>query len=113
MNASDLTWRRGWVIGAGLLSLVVPVTAIMLQQEPAAPFGDPARLSYYRQTVGALVLGIAFAVGAFVGTRARMPGWSRGLSLVLATLGLLISAYLLMTLIGSCGVGVLAGSCNP
>ncbi len=50
-------WRRGWVIGLALLSLVVPVAAVFVRSEPLVPFADPARLSYYRQMVVALIVG--------------------------------------------------------
>lgn len=109
-------WRRTWVIGLALLSFVLPMVAGFLRQEPAVPFADPARVSYYRQTVTALVLGIACAVGTFgtfVGTRALLPAWVRWLSVGLASLGVLISAYLLWSLIGTCGPGVIWGRCTP
>ena len=106
-------WQRGWVIGLALLSLVVPVAAGFLRNEPTVPFADPARLSYYRQTVVALVLGLACAIGAFVGIRTVPASGVRWLIVALAGLGVLISAYLLLALIGTCGVGVLGGACNP
>ena len=106
-------WRRGWVIGLALLSLVVPVATVFLRSEPAVPFADPARLSYYRQTVIALVVGLACAAGAFAGIRAVPASGLRWLSVALASLGVLISAYLLWALIGTCGLGVLGGACNP
>ena len=106
-------WRRGWVLGLALLSLAVPLAAVFLRSEPLVPFGDPARLSYYRQTVIALALALAAAVAAFVGQRTLTPVWARQLSVVLASLGLLIGVYLLWTLIGTCGVAVLWGNCNP
>ena len=106
-------WRRGWVIGLALLSIAVPVATVVLRNEPAVPFTDPARLSYYRQTVAALVVGLACAVGAFVGNRTVAAARVRWLSAALASLGVLISAYLLWALIGTCGLGVLVGACNP
>ena len=106
-------WRRGWVIGLALLSLVVPVATVFLRNEPAVPFADPARLSYYRQTVVALVVGLACAAGAFAGMRMVPASGLRWLSVALASLGVLISAYLLWALIGTCGLGVLGGACNP
>ena len=77
------------------------------------PFGDPARMSYYRQTTAALVLGFAAAGGALAGGRALQPAWLRLTSIVLAILGLLLGAYLLLGLIGSCGAPVLWGVCQP
>ena len=106
-------WQRGWVIGLALLSLIVPVAAGFLRNEPTIPFADPARLSYYRQTVVALVLGLACAAGAFVGMRRVPAAGLRWLSVALASLGVLVSAYLLWALIGTCGLGVLGGACNP
>ncbi len=70
-------------------------------------------LSDYRPMVAALVLAIACAVGAFVSNRGLGPAWVRRLSVGLASLGMLLSAYLLWVLIGTCGAGVIVGSCNP
>lgn len=110
---SKRAWQRGSVIALALLSLIVPVAAGLLRAEPTVPFVDPARLSYYRQTLAALVIGIIFAVGAFVGNRTLTPVWFRRLSIALASLGVLISAFLLLGLIGSCGAQVIWGACNP
>ncbi len=112
-NEARFAWQRGAVIGLALLSLVVPVTAGFLRQEPVAPFADPARLSYYRQTVAALILGLVCAAGAFVGTRAVPVAGLRRLNVGLASGGMLLSAYLLWILIGSCGTQVLWGTCHP
>ena len=106
-------WQRGWVIGLALFSLVLPVVAVFLRNEPALPFADPARVSYYRQTVAALGPGLACAAGTFIGTRALRPAQLRWLSVVLASLGVLISAYLLLALIGTCGAGVIWRVCQP
>ncbi len=106
-------WRRGWVLGLAFLSLAVPLVAIFLRSEPLVPFDDPARLSYYRQTVAALALALAAGVAAFVGQRTLAPGWTRRLSVGLASLGLLVGAFLLWTLIGTCGLQVIWGQCNP
>ncbi len=106
-------WRRGWVLGLALLSLAVPLVAIFLRSEPLVPFDDPARLSYYRQTVVAVALALAAAVAAFVGQRTLAPASIRLLSVLLASLGLLVGAFLLWTLIGTCGLQVIWGQCNP
>jgi hypothetical protein len=107
------TWQPGWVLGLALLSLVVPVAAVFLGQEPTGPFTDPAHVSYYRRTVAALVLRITCAAGAFVGNRVLTPAWLRWLSGMVATLGVLISAYWLWVLIGMCGSQVIWGVCTP
>ncbi len=98
MHAPDVkrTWQRGGMIGLALLSLAVPIAAILLN----------------RQTVSILILGMACAVGAVAGARWLTPTWVRRLSIVLATLGLLISAYVLWVQIGLCGTGVLWGTCR-
>lgn len=106
-------WRRGWVIGLALLSLVVPVAAAFFRSEPLVPFADPARLSYYRQLVVALVVGLACALGAFAGARTMPATGSRRLTMGLVSGGMLLSVYLLWVLIGSCGVQVIWGSCQP
>ncbi len=114
MNAPESkAWQHGWVISLALLSLVVSVAAGFLRTEPLGPFGDPARLSYYRQTIVALAVAIACAAGAFVGTRTLSPSLSRWLGVAFATLGVLLSAYLLLALVGTCGVQVLWGVCRP
>ncbi len=112
-SGSKLEWQRGWVVGLALLSLIVPVAAVFLRTEPAAPFADPAHLSYYRQTVAAIALGLAAAAGSFVATRSLTPVWLRWTGVALASLGIVIGALLLLLLIGSCGVGVIGGMCTP
>ena len=106
-------WRGGWVIGLALLSIAMPVAAVFLRNEPLVPFDDPARLSYYRQAVVAIALALASAAAAFVGQRTLDPAWVRRLSVGLASLGLLIGVYLLWALIGTCGLQVVWGQCNP
>jgi hypothetical protein len=106
-------WRRAWVAGAALLSIALPILFVFLRQEPAGSFNDPARISYYRQTILALVLGFAAAGGALAGSRALLPAGLRWLSIALAILGILIGAYLLLGLIGSCGASIVWGVCQP
>ncbi len=106
-------WRRGWVIGLALVSLVVPLAAVVVPSEPLVPFADPARLSYYRQLVVALVVGLACALGAFAGALTLPATGSRRLGMALVTGGMLLSVYLLWVLIGSCGLQVIWGSCQP
>ncbi len=106
-------WQRGWLIVLALLSLVVPVVAIFLRNESVVPFADPARLSYDRQTVVALFLGLASALGAFAVTRTVPSSELRRLGMVLLTGGLLLNTYLLWTLIGSCGLQIFWENCYP
>ena len=115
MHAHEINhlWRRGWLSALALLSLAVPVTAALLRSEPAVPSGDPARLSYYRQVIAAIGVGLVFAAAAFVSQRAPTSALIRRTSIVLASLGLLTSMYLLWTLIGTCGLEVIWGQCNP
>ena len=110
---TKVAWKHGWVIGLALLSLVLPVAAVYVRDTPNAAFSDPASLSYYRQTLGALALGLVCAVGAFVASRTLRPPWLRWLSVVLASLGVLLGAFLLIGLIGTCGVQVFSGACQP
>ena len=105
--------KRIWVIGLGLLSLVLPVTAIIPRQALPASFTNPANLSDYRLTVAALLLGLACGIGALAASRMAPGVGVRRLSVVLASAGLLLGAWLLWTLVGSCGTQVLWGSCNP
>ncbi len=115
MNTTESSRPRhhGWVIGLAILSLVVPMATGFLRPEPVGSFADPARLSYYRQTIVAIAGAIASAAGAFVGARSLTPTLFRSLSVLLASLGVLVSAYLLVGLIGSCAVPVLWGVCTP
>jgi hypothetical protein len=106
-------WQPGWALVLAVLSLLVPVAAIFLRPEPAVPFAHPDHVSYYRQTVAALIFGMTCAAGALVGIRVLTRTWLSWLSVVLAILGLLISAYLLVALIGTCGGQVLWGMCTP
>ena len=106
-------WQHGWLISLALLSLVVPVVAVFFRNEPLVPFADPARLSYYRQMVVAIVVGLACALGAFAGARTMPASRSRRLSMGLVSGGMLLSVYVLWVLVGSCGVQVIWGSCQP
>ena len=110
-------WQCIRVIGLALLSLILPVLAIWPVKVSTAPFPSQTSQSDYRPMVALLVLAIACAVGAFAhrapGVRGLLPTSVRWLSMVLATLGLLLSMYVLWTVIGTCGAGVIVGRCNP
>ena len=110
---ANLASKHIWVIGLGLLSVVLPLTAIIPRQALPASFTNPANLSDYRLTVAALLLGLACGIGALVASRRAPAAGVRRLSVVLASAGLLFSVWLLWTLVGSCGVQVLWVSCNP
>jgi hypothetical protein len=113
LNETKHLWRCGWVATAAMLSVALPVLFVFLRQEPAGPFEDPARMSYYRQAIVVLVLGLVAAGGALAGSRALQPAWLRWLSVVVAILGVLVGAFLLLGLIGSCGAPILWGVCRP
>jgi len=90
------------------------MATVFLRDQPAVLSADPANLSYYRQTVAAIVLGIAAAASTFVFNRRLTPAWFRWLSIGLASLGMVVAAYLLLALMGTCGLPVLwGGGCNP
>jgi len=110
---AKLASKRIWVIGLGLLSLILPVTAIVPRQARPASFTNPANLSDYRMTVAALLLGLACGIGALVASRRVPAAGVRRLSVVLASAGLLLGAWLLWTLVGSCGAQVLWDACRP
>ncbi len=104
---------HGWGIGLSIMSLILPVAAIFPLRVSTSPGTSPAGTGDYRLTVVALVLGLAFGVGASIANSAPAPSWLRGLSVVLASLGMLLGGYLLVTLIGTCGLGVIGGVCRP
>ena len=110
-------WQRIWVIGLALLSLILPVLAVWPVKVTTTPFPSQTSPSDYRPMVVSLILAIACAIGALAqrapGTRGLSPTSVRWLSMILATLGLLLSVYVLWTLIGTCGAGVIVGRCNP
>ena len=110
-------WQCIRVIGLALLSLILPVLAIWPVTVTTAPFPSQTSQSDYHPMVASLVLAIACAVGAFAqrapGMRGLLPTSARWLSMVLATLGLLLSMYVLWTVIGTCGAGVIVGRCIP
>ena len=93
------TWQRGWVVTIALLSLAAPLAALA--------FGSEGSMT------GALVFGLACAAGVFVGDRALTPAWLHLLNRVVATIGVLISAFLLWSLVGTCGAQVFWGMCQP
>jgi hypothetical protein len=105
--------QRGWVLGLALLSLAIPVFAVFFRSEPLIPFADPARQSYYRQMLVALILGLTCAFGAYAGTRNGPSSGGRRLTMGLVSVGLVVSVYLLWTLVGSCGLQILSGACHP
>ncbi len=108
--------QRMWVVSLALLSLILPVLAIWPVKVTTAPFPSQTSQSGYRPVVVSLVLAIACALGALAqrapGTRGLLPTSVRWLSMVLATLGLLLSMYVLWTVIGTCGAGVIVARCN-
>ena len=107
MNATETraAGRRSWVAALALVSLVLPMAAMVL--------ADGANLSNYRQVVATLVLGLAAATGTLVFNRALTPAWLRWLSVGLAGIGVVVATYLLLALIGTCGLTVLWGTCAP
>jgi hypothetical protein len=82
-----------------LLSLAAPLAALALGRESAM--------------AGVLVFGLVGAAAVFVGDRALTPAWLHLLNRVVASLGALISAYLLWSLVGTCGFQVLWSVCQP
>ncbi len=104
-------WQRNGFIGLALLSLILPLTVIVPRQTPALT--NPASLSDYRMTVAALLLGLACGIGALAASRRVPAAGVRRLSVVLASAGLLLGAWLLWTLVGSCGAQVLWDACRP
>src|SRR3712207_5699992 len=88
---ANIPGRRNWVAGMALVSLVLPVATVVAGREGT-------RLSDYRLTVVALILGIASAAGPLVFNRAATPAWLRWLSVGLAGLGFMVAGYLLFAL---------------
>lgn len=90
-------WQRDAVVGLALLSVVLPLAVIFLE----------------RQTITVIYLGLASAVAALVGARLLPRSSARTLSLILVLLGAVLNVYLLLLLIGLCGLGALGGTCQP
>ncbi len=113
MNATHTSGpgRRGVVTGMALTSLVLPMAAVVLGDQPVT--STSAGLNSYRLLVSALVIGLVAAAGTIFFRRALAPAWLRRLSVGLAGLGMALTIYLLLTLIGTCGATVLWGSCAP
>ncbi len=105
--------RRGLVAALALTSLAVPVAVVVPAVASSAPAGSLAGASHYGLTVLGLVIGLTSALGTLVFNRALAPAWLRWLAVGMASLGALFAAYLLFTLIGTCGLGVLGGACVP
>ncbi len=105
--------QHGWRIGLSIMGIILPVAAIFPLRVSTVPGTSATDPGDYRQTVAALLLGLVFAVAALVVNRAPAPSGLRGLSISLASLGLLLGGDLLVTLIGSCGLQVLVGICRP
>ena len=98
----------------GLASLALPLVAFVAVEEPLGlPFYDPVRVAYYRQTVLALVLGVALGLAALLLGRKSLAKLIKIPSIVSGTGGLAISLLLLLVLIGLCGPTVLWGLCKP
>ena len=98
----------------GVASLALPLVAFVAVEEPlGVPFDDPGRVAYYRQTVLALVLGVALGLAALLLGRRSLAKLIKIPSIVLGTGGLVISLLLLLVLVGLCGPIVLWGLCKP
>jgi small-conductance mechanosensitive channel len=118
MHASPDTvlWQRSAAIGLALLSLTVPLLAIVVQNIEniaSASLTTPDHPGDERLILAALLVGIVSAVGALVVTRTLPPSRFRWLSGAVAALGGLVSAYLIWTLVGSCGLEVIWNVCRP
>jgi hypothetical protein len=83
-----------------LLSFIVPLVIIVMS-------GDE------RGSLVALLLSIVCAVSAMIINRGAAQSRLRWLNAAVATLGGLVGAYLVWTLIGSCGLQVIWNSCRP
>ncbi len=113
LSNSRFTWAHVSTIGLALLSLVLPVLALLPLPGRTVPADMPANSGNYQLMVVALGLSLLSAGGAFVGARRLAQAGIRRLSIALAIGGLLLSAYLLWTLVGTCGLAVLGGTCRP
>lgn len=96
-----------------LLSLLVPLgTQFIVARAPAlgtAPSAPPD----YRATTSVLVLAM-IAAGATLGSsRLLTPAWLRWWCWIAASVGALLSGFLVWSLIGLCGLQVLWATCTP
>lgn len=106
---TNVPGRHRWVGGLALASVVLPVAAVL----PRTMVANPNNPSSYRFTVVALGIALVCAIITFVFNHMLAPTWLRQLSMWMASLGVLFALYLLMTLIGTCGLQVIWGSCSP
>ena len=115
MDTTDVTfgWQRYGGIGLALMSLMLPAIVIIPRQASSAPITQAVQMNDYRLTVVALVLGLACGVGAVASSRRAGAAGMRWLRLTLASAGILLGAWLLRVLIGSCGAQVLWRACRP
>ena len=102
-------WQRGWMLGLAGLSVLAPLTTVLGTRVTSSV----SSTQNYLLTVAVLVLGVAAAIIALLGSWAPMPAWSRWFTIGVAGLGLMGGAALLWSLIGLCGLQVLGGGCGP
>ena len=108
---TPFNWPKARSITFALLSLGLPILALIPLPGQAIPGTSPTAPGDYRLTLAALGLSLVCAVAAVAGARRVAATASSRLSVILASGGLLLSAYLLWSLIGTCGLGVLGGTC--
>ena len=103
----------GWIAGLAILSLGMPLLAVWLSRAASNILAQAVGATDYRAAVAALAVGVAGGIVTLLGSRAVLPAWLRWAVVAMASVALLISAYLLWTLIGQCGLQVVWGVCRP
>jgi hypothetical protein len=112
-STKTFQWQRGGAITLALFSLIVPLSASVPRDIASAWLTSPVQPSDERLTIAAFLLGIVSAVGAVIINRSLPTGWLSWVTLAVATLGGLITTFLVWSLIGSCGLQVVWDVCKP
>lgn len=100
-------------LGMALMSLALPVAALMPLPGRTTYGTATAPQNDYRLMVAALFVALLLATVSILVSARVLQRSVRWLVVGLATGGLLLSGYLLLGLIGTCGLGVLGGTCAP
>lgn len=105
--------RAAVLLGLALLSLALPVAALIPLPGQAPVGAAAAAPNDYRLMVAALFVALLCSIISILGAARVSRRGSRWLVVGVAMGGLILGGYLLLALIGTCGIGVLSGACAP